>query len=248
MLLLDIDNTILPSIPAYEYALKNLSKLWAKKTGGRIKDFSAIFEKARSETKKDLEGHSSNRLRILYFKKMWDMQKGTLNSKSLENILEFEEKYFYYFQEYVEEFMSNHKKEYKEVWKLLARIQENQRIIFISNENLRTQLLKLLWVLPKEIQFKLLVSEELGIEKPNKKLFSRAIEMGGIKAKQPCHIIGDSWEDDIKGGASVGLRLIHQTSIWGDRESIEMVGTPSTIKAWRTKNLLTSLELVEENR
>lgn len=248
MLILDIDNTILPSKLAYEYALDGLKKIWGKVSGGRNKDFGDLYEKARQETKRDLVGHSSNRLRILYFKKMWQIQKTHLSGSDLERILEFEEKYFAYFRDSIKKFHKEHKKEYREVWKSLRMIQKERKIVFLSNENLRTQLQKLSWILPDDLDFQILVSEELGIEKPDPRLFRRALEMGGIQTKSPAHIIGDSWEDDMHGGHSVGLRLIHQEEIFGNPNWRELVAPPQfEFRAWRTRNILTSLDLVSKS-
>jgi len=176
MLILDIDNTILPSKEAYEYTLKSLSKYWKRKGYGSTSDFFDRFNVARHEIKINLEGHSSNRLRILYFKKMIELKFGTISSKQIKFILKLEEQYFLNFKRFLKKYFIKNKTNYKKVFNILTEIQINHKIIFLSNENLRTQLLKLESVFPKNFQFQLLVSEELGIEKPSTKIFRRPVE------------------------------------------------------------------------
>lgn len=246
MLLLDIDNTIIPSAHAYEIALDHLKNDWSRKYGARKKDFRIIYEKARSITKNKLAGHTSNRLRILYFKKMWEIQNGDMSPIGMKQVLDMEERYFRYFIYALKVFKEKHKREYKEVFTLLRKIQSRDKLVLLSNENLRTQLIKLSAILPKDIHFQLLVSEELGKEKPAKELFQEAVEMGSIQSYKPSFMIGDSWEDDMVGGSQVGLQLIHQTDIFGNRNYLELSTDPgnSSLQAWQTENLITSLEIV----
>ncbi|MCC5814255.1 MAG: HAD family hydrolase [Leptospira sp.] len=245
MLILDIDNTIIPSVYAYEFALEHLKNDWSRKYGARKKDFRIIYDKARAITKSKLSGHTSNRLRILYFKKMWEIQNGEISQLGMKQILDMEDRYFRYFIYALKYFKEVHKKEYKEVFTLLRKIQSRDKLVLLSNENLRTQLLKLSSVLPKDIHFQLLVSEELGKEKPAKELFQEAMEVGSIQSYKPSFMIGDSWEDDMVGGSQVGLQLIHQTDIFGNRSKLDISHPDSSnIQAWKTENLITSLEIV----
>ncbi|NCN11418.1 MAG: HAD family hydrolase [Leptospira sp.] len=215
MLILDIDNTILPSKEAYEYTLKSLSKYWKRKGYGSTSDFFDRFNVARHEIKINLEGHSSNRLRILYFKKMIELKFGTISSKQIKFILKLEEQYFLNFKRFLKKYFIKNKTNYKKVFNILTEIQINHKIIFLSNENLRTQLLKLESVFPKNFQFQLLVSEELGIEKPSTKIFMEACRKLDSKPEN-CTMIGDSLEDDISGASKLGLVTIHLKNIFGE--------------------------------
>lgn len=215
MLILDIDNTILPSKEAYEYTLKSLSKYWKRKGYGSTSDFFDRFNSARHEIKINLEGHSSNRLRILYFKKMIELKFGTISLKEIKFILKLEEQYFSNFKFFLKKYYLKNKANYKKVFKILTEIQINHKIIFLSNENLRTQLLKIESVFPKNFQLQLLVSEELGIEKPSPKIFMEACRKIDSKPEN-CTMIGDSLEDDISGASKLGLVTIHLKNIFGE--------------------------------
>lgn len=248
MLLLDIDNTIIPSVSAYEFALNQLTNDWSRKYGGRKKDFRIIYDKARAITKSNLTGHTSNRLRILYFKKMIEIQNGALSQKRLNEVLDIEKRYFRYFILYLKTFKDKNKSLYKEAFTLLRKIESKDRIILLSNENLRTQLIKLSAILPKDLRFQLLTSEEMGMEKPDKRLYQVAMEMGGIQSYKPSFMVGDSWEDDMVGGKNIGLELIHQTDIFGDRNVSKYLTSDDSINYTKTENLLTSLEIVLDQK
>lgn len=250
MLLLDIDNTIIPSVSAYEFALEQLNNDWSRKFGGRKKDFRIIYDKARALTKSQLNGHTSNRLRILYFKKMLEIQNGALSQKRLEEVLDIERRYFRYFILFLKNYKQKHKSEYKEIFSLLRKLESKDRIVLLSNENLRTQLIKLSAILPKDLRFQLLTSEEMGFEKPDKRLFLSAMEIGGIQSSKPSFMIGDSWEDDIMGAKQIGMGLIHQTGIFGNPKTLEINPGSANFDYYHTENLATSLEIVlnQKNR
>ena len=52
-----------------------------------------------------------------------------------------------------------------------------------------------------------IISEEVGINKPNPKLFEIALEMNGVKADEAL-MIGDSYSSDISGAKAVGIDQI----------------------------------------
>ncbi len=239
MLLLDVDNTIIPSFQAYEYAISELERDWIQKFGRRGSDFRILYERSREVTRHTLKDHPSKRQRILYFKKMAEIQDTTLSRRNLSHILAMERRYFHHFLHFLRNFKKKYKSEYKQAFRILKKIQSWDSLVFISNENLRTQLLKLKTVVPGDISFQLVTSEEVGKEKPHPDIFQAAIERGNALSSQPYCIIGDSMEDDILGGVRVGLSAIHQTSIWGNPEYIEKAENG----IFKTSNLITSLEL-----
>jgi HAD superfamily hydrolase (TIGR01549 family) len=242
MLLLDIDNTLIPSAFAYESALGEVEKTWNRWNKSESGSFPDLYQEARKQVKFDLKSQPSNRQRILCFKKMWEFTNGFLDSKALERTLKMEEIYFQAFGKYLDSYFFENRKNYIEVFKLWKEIQESETILLLSNENLRTQILKLLNLFPRDIRFQILTSEEAGMEKPNREIFERALKKGK-NPKKKSYIIGDSWEDDIKGGAALGLRLIHLKEMFGDRFYSESVGPPAGIQAIRVKNLIRGLEI-----
>ena len=52
---------------------------------------------------------------------------------------------------------------------------------------------------------KIVISEEVGVNKPDKRIFECAMEYFGISDKKSAIMIGDSLEADIKGGQNAGI-------------------------------------------
>ncbi|WCL49432.1 HAD family hydrolase [Leptospira sp. GIMC2001] len=242
MLLFDIDNTIIPSKKAYDYALDKLESIWTKKTGKAKSHFHQTYEIARSQIKSELKDHTSNRLRILCFKKQWESTFGNLTGSSFQKILDLESKYFEFFTEYLQNFAKENRNSYKQLWKILEPFGKSNQLVLVSNENLRTQFLKLNNIIPRDFPFHMIVSEELGIEKPDKKVFQRALSITQSKPEDS-FMIGDSWEDDMKGAAKMGMQLIHIEDIFGDREYFENVGPKAGIQAVRVRNVIKAVEI-----
>lgn len=49
------------------------------------------------------------------------------------------------------------------------------------------------------------VSEEVGVEKPNRRFFEHAIKTLGIEHREKILVVGDSLTADIRGGQNAGL-------------------------------------------
>lgn len=62
----------------------------------------------------------------------------------------------------------------------------------------------------------IVLSDEVGYNKPNPKLFTHALELMGYTAEQSL-MIGDSWSSDIRGAAAAGIQ-----SIWYNRYRIAL--------------------------
>ncbi|EMM74556.1 hypothetical protein LEP1GSC038_4521 [Leptospira weilii str. 2006001855] len=93
---MDFDNTFLDSIGIYETTIQQFCRN-AKEYGfSSAKEFSEFYETARKETKIELKDSPSNRLRLIYFKKMCLSKWGTLDPKW---ILKLERDYFRNFRE-----------------------------------------------------------------------------------------------------------------------------------------------------
>lgn len=81
----------------------------------------------------------------------------------------------------------------------------------------------------------IVLSEEVGAQKPNPKIFERALELGGY-AKEDVLMIGDSWTSDIQGAINAG---IDQLWVTGGREIDPTL--PSTYKVAHLKDVLPML-------
>jgi FMN phosphatase YigB (HAD superfamily) len=187
-LVIDLDDTLYDAEAAYAYALRAVG----------IDPFSADFAHARQTIKSRLgEGHVGARNRILYFKQFLDNQ----SKYSHPAVLELIENY--------EKYLSDH---IKNQWELLGRRrlfeQSLNKIpkVIVTNENLRTQMVKLRAIDPTGEFFPhVITSEEMGVEKPHLSLFQQAIKILNCEPKD-CVMVGDSLDTDMAPALRLGMR------------------------------------------
>ncbi|MFD0589147.1 HAD family hydrolase [Paenibacillus sp. GCM10027627] len=65
----------------------------------------------------------------------------------------------------------------------------------------------------------IVISSEIGAEKPTKEIFQRALQLAGRSAKE-CLYVGDNYYDDVLGSAGVGMEavLINRFGTYGIEE------------------------------
>lgn len=192
-LLIDLDDTLFDAESAYAFSLKSIG----------IDPGSSDYCEARQTIKSRLgEGHVGARNRILYFKRLLDQRA----QYSHHRVLDLMEQY--------EKNLSDH---IKNQWALLGRkklfegkLKEIPKVI-VTNENLRTQMIKLRAIDPEGTLFPhVMTSEEMGVEKPSLKLFEQAAKLLGAKASE-CVMVGDSLETDIAPAIQLGMKAILTT-------------------------------------
>lgn len=214
-LLLDLDNTLFDSVAIYEATIKQLEKSAREFGFKNSNQFRQFYNNARSETKRDLPKSPTNQLRILYFKKMSESLFGRTDPGW---VLKLEAAYFRYFLNGIKEWKRKHKKDFDRILRLLIDIAENRDIVLLTNENLRTQLLKLTVLFPKPFPYKLMTSQEAGAEKPARIIFEKAMEFDSGK-DQATYMIGDSFEGDIEGALMFGINAIYVHSILQNKKA-----------------------------
>ena len=211
---LDLDNTLIDSKGAYNYSLGKIQKYWLKTF--KEDNFIEIFENKKKEVKNRLHTLPYHRSRIFVFKELVDERKKKLDS---ETILHLDKLYFRYFLEFINNYILYNKKNYKNLFKLIKRLALSKKISILTNESLRTQLLKTRTFLPKNLNLFLYTSEEIGIEKPSEKYFSYILNKNSLDPHRVV-MIGDSLEDDIIGALNIGMRALRVKSVFGE-DSIE---------------------------
>ncbi|TGK61928.1 HAD family hydrolase [Leptospira wolffii] len=238
--LLDLDNTVFDSIGIYEFTIREMEKR-AKILGfSSSKEFKKTYDIVRAEVKKELPNNPINRLRILYFKRMSELLFGKLDPSF---VLKLDSVYFGFFLKGIKEWKKKNSTEFKKILSLLRALQEVQDLVIITNETLRTQLLKLSVLFPKDIRYKLVTSEESGAEKPSSRIFNKALS--GVDP-QKSYIVGDSLKDDIGGGLTFGLEAFYLKS------PISSLKTKSVIEKktlegkeyWESPDLISALNYI----
>lgn len=189
-LIFDLDDTLVPSSLIYKKSLKRLLS----------KPQNREYLTARKEVKSTLGyQHPSSRNRLLYFKRMYERQNQFNPNKILKLMSSYER-------------IIN--KSFSRQWKLLKReklfraLSKQFDLYLITNENLRTQLIKLNSMDPKGQIFKgILTSEEAGFEKPHGRIFKSAFDRYKINPHRSI-MIGNDWKCDISPAVKLGSLAI----------------------------------------
>ncbi len=239
-LLLDLDNTLLPSKPAYDFAIAELAKDWKNRGLGEHTDFLKSYQESREIVKLQLASHSSNRLRLLCFKNMIDRKKYGLTGEDIDLILWLEERYFYHFGNSLKKDRDENT-QWAKLFSILKPILDDHQVLILTNETLRTQLLKLQAFFPRDIPIPFITSEEVGVEKPDKQYFQYALKKAN-KQNAECIMIGDNFIDDIQGANQSGISGIHLKSIFGLEKVPEPINSPEGLQNYSAENIIAAID------
>ncbi|MCG3203782.1 MAG: Phosphoglycolate phosphatase [Elusimicrobia bacterium] len=186
----DLDDTLVHSGLAYQVALKRIG----------LKETDAVYVQARNNVKKKLGArHVCARNRLLYFKEILDIR----NHYTPDRLLKMMEHY--------EKALSM---EIKRQWlalrrdALMKRLSRRIPLVVLSNENTRTQLIKMKAIDPQASYFKTLItSESVGHEKPHVAMFQKASEVLKIPF-QHILMVGDNMKDDILPALRLKMKAV----------------------------------------
>jgi FMN phosphatase YigB (HAD superfamily) len=200
--LLDIDNTIYHYESCHKLALNSLLKELSKLINLPLEPIKHEFLKARKKVNKALYGTASSHSRFLYIQ--LTLEK-ILGFSDFYNTIKLEKLYWEIFLKKME--LNVDAKKF-----ILKCNEKNIPICCLTDLTAEIQFKKLLKLnLENRIKY-IVTSEEVGIEKPNKKMFEKALEKLNIKANQVI-MIGDSTPKDIFGGEALGIKSFLVKSI-----------------------------------
>jgi len=192
--LLDIDNTIYHYESCHNQALNLLIEEISKLIALPPKAIKNEFLKSRKIVNKTLYGTASSHSRFLYIQLTLETILGV---SDFNNTLKLEKLYWdtFLFNMKLNEFAK----------KFIFKCEEkNIPICCVTDLTAEIQFRKLMKLnLENKIKF-IVTSEEVGIEKPNKKMFQKALEKLNLKHNQVI-MIGDSMEKDITGAENMGI-------------------------------------------
>ena len=209
----DLDDTLVHSTEFYATVLKEM---------GVLQD--PLWSKAREAVKTQLGPlDTSARNRVLYFKKYLEMQSKFSAAQSLHLIQTYEEKLAL---------------RIKEQWKSLQRkeffqeLGRRYQLGIVTNENARTQLVKLNAMDPEgELFHFMLTSEDAGCEKPNLSIFHQALSRAEVSAEKVL-FVGDSLENDCLPALQLGMKVL-QTVEFEDEGSYPEIQRISSLPQLR---------------
>ena len=201
-ILLDLDNTLYDYNDAHDFALIKIINYMKNNFNIEPPTFNKAFNKSRLDVKSTLQNTASSHNRLLYFQIMLE----ELNINPLLHALDIYELYWRSFfskmklSEGVVELLKKYRNKICLLTDLTAHIQYRK----INRLNIN-----------KYICF-VVTSEEVGIEKPDPKIFNLGIKKLQLQFHEVC-MIGDNFSKDIIGASNLGIK-----SIWlnNNREKI----------------------------
>lgn len=186
-IIFDLDGTLIDSNRAYDLALKDLG----------LDSLNSEYLSARALVKKRLPaGHVAARNRLLYFKSMAE----AANKFSASNVLQAMNRYELALRAEIDRQWNEGRAQ------VLRELAQNNHLFLATNENLRTQLIKLEVIDPHgKIFKKTLMSEEVGEEKPGI-LFFNEIKKIVDCAPEHCLFVGDDEIADLEPAKKMGMK------------------------------------------
>ena len=190
-LILDLDDTLIPSSRIY---------IQAAKLSGIDSD---VLAAGRVVTKSQLEsGHVAARNRLLYLKAGNDASGMVAASEIIRQMTLYEEALGELCRKAWVELQRD---------KLFFGLAESYKIAVLTNENTRTQLLKIASFAPDDRFFSVIVtSEEMGVEKPDSLVFAEVLRRLNFDADQ-CLMIGDDPVADLFPARDLGMHTVMTT-------------------------------------
>ena len=200
--LLDIDNTIYNYESCHKLALNSLLKELSKLLILPSESIKNEFLKSRKTVNKRLYETASSHSRFLYIQ--LTLEK-ILGLSDFYNTLKLEKLYW---EKFLEKMQLN-----EAASKFIVECNsKNIPICCVTDLTAQIQFRKLLNLnLENRIKY-IVTSEEVGVEKPNKKMFQKALEKLNLKANQVI-MIGDSISKDIVGAEALGIKSFLVKSI-----------------------------------
>lgn len=98
---------------------------------------------------------------------------------------------------------------------LLTAVRQHAQVVIVSNNLLEEQRAKLRECGLELFVDVLVVSEEVGVSKPDRRIFEVALERAQCAASEAV-MVGDSWPNDVAGARAVGIR-----AVWFNRDGAE---------------------------
>ena len=210
-ILFDTDNNLYNYYPANKAAEEAVCKKAKNLLGLEKKEFLFVYKKAKSEVKMNLDKNASSHSRLLYFQRMIEL----LGYKSqLLLSLDFEQTFWRTFLANAPLFPG-----VKET--LLFFKNNNVPIAVVTDLTAHIQLRKLTYFGLEDTFDAVVTSEEVGIDKPNKKNFLLTFKKLNLKPDCYFWMIGDNPLSDIYGAKqfnSVTFQKIHNNVKIGEEK------------------------------
>ena len=190
--IIDLDGTLYDYEACHEYALYAVLKNLAEKLSMDIAQIREVYKNATEKVKLELGNSASSHNRLIYFTKICRQY-----SLGPSYALELSQQYWSDFYEKIRPFKGAH-----ELLNLLK--QKKVRVIVLTDFESFHQYEKLNRLNLLQFIDDILTSEEIGVDKPCRTAFERALSLSST-APERAIVIGDSLSRDVKGAYELGI-------------------------------------------
>ncbi len=191
LVLIDADNTLFDYNKAEAYALENSLKDYG--FDGDFKQVRNDYTKINSQMWLQLEKGIVTKEELSFERFSQLFKKYALKIPANE----FSQKYLGY--------LGHSNFLVKDAQEIIRYLYENYRVIIVTNGIKDVQFSRLEKSTIKDYNHGVVVSEDIGVSKPNPAFFEHALKLANHKDKNDVIIIGDSLSSDIKGGIDFGI-------------------------------------------
>jgi len=205
-LLLDLDDTLYAYAPCNEAGLEAAYERLQRRRIVGWREFEALHARVRGELAVELAGQAASHDRLLFFKHMVEELVG---GAEVELVLALHEAYWEAFLARAEPGPDTHA--------VLGRLAARLPLVLVTNQVASVQLAKVQRLGLDGYLHGIVTSEEAGADKPDPRIFRRALELAGASAAEAL-MVGDSVRGDLEGAAASGLRCIHSREFTSERD------------------------------
>ncbi|MFI5361779.1 MAG: HAD family hydrolase [Elusimicrobiota bacterium] len=190
----DLDDTLVDSTRVHARGLDAARRALSRERSLAPTEFRRRYARARALVKKRLGPAPAARSRLLYFKAMiedWLSRQDPALALAASSAYE----------------RAWSARAGASVRRLLSGLARRYTLGVLTNQMCALQLTKLKAIDPRGRLIRILVtSEELGVEKPDRRFFAEACRRAGCRPAEAL-MVGDNREHDVEGGLRAGLRV-----------------------------------------
>jgi HAD superfamily hydrolase (TIGR01549 family) len=203
--LIDLDNTLFHWTPCDQVARVAVHQKLRQDVDISFETFMALHDEARLHFKSSLKNQAASHNRALFFKWVVNSMHGEKKLNRTPNstpdlIVEMYDLYWHTFFQAMQP--------QTDAIDVLKKVSEHHPIALVTNHTTDVQLRKVSKLGFAPYLQTIVTSEEIGVEKPDAKIFGEALRRLDIEADQAV-MIGDHPTGDIAGAHQLGIRTIH---------------------------------------
>jgi putative hydrolase of the HAD superfamily len=202
--LFDLDDTLYAYAPCNEAALAAAHELLRESVDVSAEGFRSLHDDVRLELARELRGQAASHERALFFKRIVERLTGAPRAALAGRLLD----------RYWEVFLA-HMRPAPGALEVLAQLAAERPLGLVSNHTTAAQLRKVARLELEPFFAVVVTSEEVGAEKPDARVFARALEALGAQPSEAV-MVGDDPECDARGARAHGLAAILTTEFRAD--------------------------------